>query len=234
MSQSPIQTKFTDACKKSGISFDTEEQVSRYRVDCIDHARKLVIELDGHDYHKTKEQRTSDAKRDRKLHRDGYTVLRFTGTEIWRDVDGCVEEVAQTLELMKPQPKAAGAIYIDWLFADRTATKLYQRYKNAYPERDVPELTLSMLLDFLGTYLTLKGRYDVHLFGIPSSFSTSIVDLDALKIRKSHNALFNVTEHQVEWLVISLVEHLHKQGTEYDTIVPVSYTHLTLPTICSV
>lgn len=219
---SPIHKKFVKACLKPGITFDTEEQVSRYRVDCIDKSRNLVIELDGHEHHKSKEDRTNDAKRDRKLHREGYTVLRFTGTEIWNNVDSCVNEIKQTISLMKPQPHAVGAIYIDWMFLDRTSVKALHYYGRKYPDKNLEHLTLTQFLDFIAGYLNLKGRYDVHLFGIASSFSTSIVDLNALKLRKKHKAIFNITEHQHEWLAIELVEHLHKKGTKYDNLIMIA------------
>ena len=45
----------------------------------------VAIECDGHNYHSSREQRTRDAARDRYLNRHGVRVLRFTGTEIWRD-----------------------------------------------------------------------------------------------------------------------------------------------------
>lgn len=226
---SPLHKSFVDACSRVGIRFDTEEQVSRYRVDCIDKSCRLVIELDGHEYHKSKEDRTNDAKRDRQLHRDGYTVLRFTGTEVWNDVNGCVKEVQQALALMQPQPIAAGALYIDWQFVDRTSAKLLHHYRAQHPDKDLQLVMLSQLLDFVAEYLKLQGRYDVHLFGTASSFSTSIVDLDALKLRKTHEALYNVAEHQHEWLAIELVEHLHKRGTEYDQIILIADDNAYLP-----
>lgn len=44
------------------------------------------IECDGHAFHeKTKEQAAHDKKRDRELAAEGIQVLRFTGSEIWRD-----------------------------------------------------------------------------------------------------------------------------------------------------
>lgn len=52
-----------------------------------------MIELDGHEYHKTKEQRTRDSKRDRVLMSLGWDVLRFTGSEIFTDVGKCYEEI---------------------------------------------------------------------------------------------------------------------------------------------
>lgn len=219
---SPIEESFKAECNRAGISFDTQEQVSRYRTDFLDKSRKLVIELDGHEDHKSKEDRTYDAKRDRQLQRDGYTVIRFTGSEIFKDVAWCVEEVKQTLLLMKPQPLPAGAIYIDWQFFDRKAIKALNYYRQEHPEKSLKLVSLSQLLDFTANYLKLSGRFDVHLFGTASSFSTSLVDLDALKIRKSHHALFNITEHQHEFIAIELVNHLHQSGTRYDQLVLVA------------
>ena len=55
---------------------------------------KIVIECDGHDYHeKTKEQARRDKARDRALTASGYRVVRFTGSEIYSDPHGCVEEL---------------------------------------------------------------------------------------------------------------------------------------------
>ncbi len=218
-SRSPIEKSFHDACLQRGITFDHEEQVSRYRADFLDKGRKLVIELDGHENHKSQEDRTNDARRDRQLHRDGFTVLRFTGSEIFHSLSRCIDEVEQTLALMQPISNPKGAVYIDWLFLDRLAFKSFQHYSTLYPDKNIEELALSRFLDLLATYLKLAGRFDVHLFGTASSFSTSLIDIDALKLRKAHRALFNVTEHQHEFLAIALVEHLHKEGTLYDYIV---------------
>jgi len=218
----PIEESFKAACEQEGIAFETQEQVSRYRTDFFDKSRKLVIELDGHEHHKSKEDRTYDAKRDRQLHRDGYTVLRFTGSEIYSSLPRCIEEVKQTLQLMKAQPSPEGAIYVDWQFFDRKALTTKRYYDNEYPERTFTLVSLSQLLDFIATYLGLAGRFDVHLFGTASSFSSSLVDLDALKLRKSHQAFFNITEHQHEFIAVALVEHLHKQGTPYDQLVLVA------------
>lgn len=50
----------------------------------------IIVECDGHDFHeRTKEQAQSDKSRDRELQEQGYFVLRFTGSEIWRDPRGC-------------------------------------------------------------------------------------------------------------------------------------------------
>ena len=55
---------------------------------------KVVVECDGHDFHeRTKEQARKDRRRDRELQAKGYLVLRYTGSEVWRDPWGCVEDI---------------------------------------------------------------------------------------------------------------------------------------------
>lgn len=58
----------------------------------------LAIECDGHDYHeRTKEQAARDKSRDRALVAAGFSVLRFTGSEIWHRPDQCVDEICEVL-----------------------------------------------------------------------------------------------------------------------------------------
>ena len=63
------------------------------------YVKELIIECDGHEFHeRTKEQAQKDKKRDRDLSALGYTVLRFTGSEIWVDPFKCAEEILQFLQ----------------------------------------------------------------------------------------------------------------------------------------
>jgi very-short-patch-repair endonuclease len=70
-----------------------QHPVGKYRLDFAIPDKRVAIELDGHQYHKTKYQRTQDAKRDRWLYGQGWHVLRFTGTEIHQDLDRCIDEI---------------------------------------------------------------------------------------------------------------------------------------------
>jgi hypothetical protein len=59
---------------------------------------RLVIEVDGHDYHeRTKEQAEYDKVRDRSMTSEGYTILRFTGREVYRDATTVASEVEEYL-----------------------------------------------------------------------------------------------------------------------------------------
>jgi len=53
-------------------------QVGKYRLDFAIPDKRLAIELDRHEYHKTKYKRTHDARRDHWLFGQGWSVLRFT------------------------------------------------------------------------------------------------------------------------------------------------------------
>jgi len=55
---------------------------------------RTIIECDGHDFHeKTKEQAQHDKERDRLLQKAGYTILHFTGSEIWADPQKCGQQI---------------------------------------------------------------------------------------------------------------------------------------------
>ena len=100
--------------EESGYFVDLQPQKEinvngrRYRVDFLVDVVSLndspsvpsvVVECDGHDFHeRTKEQARRDKRRDRDLQSAGYHVLRFTGSEIWRDPSSCAGEVARFVE----------------------------------------------------------------------------------------------------------------------------------------
>lgn len=59
---------------------------------------KFIVECDGHEFHeKTKEQAQRDKSRDRIFQANGFTVLRFTGSEIYQDAEKCANEIYQTI-----------------------------------------------------------------------------------------------------------------------------------------
>jgi very-short-patch-repair endonuclease len=64
----------------------------------------LIVECDGHDYHeRTKEQAQRDKARDREMLGMGLRVIRFTGSEVFRDYWRCATEVLTTLKGMTDQ-----------------------------------------------------------------------------------------------------------------------------------
>lgn len=61
-------------------------------------SERFVIEIDGHEWHKTKEQREADYKRERYLFRNGYSVIRFTGTEVYLSCQECALEAIKMVD----------------------------------------------------------------------------------------------------------------------------------------
>jgi len=84
------------------LAIAPQQRVLSYRVDFLVVMRSeecgrhiAVVECDGHDYHeRTKAQAKRDKQRDREMQALGYAVLRFTGSEIYKDAAGCAEQVA--------------------------------------------------------------------------------------------------------------------------------------------
>jgi very-short-patch-repair endonuclease len=96
----PIEQAFHDAAQGKIHGLECQQWVSRYRVDFVVRSHRLIIEVDGHEYHKTKEQRTADAGRQRFLQLEGWTVIRFTGTEIYNNASLCVDQTIDQLSLL--------------------------------------------------------------------------------------------------------------------------------------
>ncbi len=99
----PIEQAFLDAAATRIEDLKSQEWISHYRVDFLIENKRLVIELDGHAFHSTREQRTSDASRQRELQQLGYAVIRFTGSEIYADVEACVNRTLEMLDRLPEQ-----------------------------------------------------------------------------------------------------------------------------------
>jgi len=72
--------------------------IGPYRTDFGIPDKKIAIEIDGHKFHKTQEQRTNDAKRERYMQLNGWRIIRFTGLEVYRDRLACLEEAAKLIQ----------------------------------------------------------------------------------------------------------------------------------------
>jgi very-short-patch-repair endonuclease len=96
--ESPIEKLFRDELQRRGIEF--EEQVEfvlegkKFSVpDFVIRSAKLLIYCDGIEFHKNPERIIMDKQQDRALQANGFTVFRFSGSEIASGVRKCVDEV---------------------------------------------------------------------------------------------------------------------------------------------
>ena len=82
-------------------------KINNYRIDffiCLDNGvidpyrykeNCLIIEIDSYLWHgEEPEQFAKEKERERELQKEGYKLMRFSGREIYRDVEKCVNEVA--------------------------------------------------------------------------------------------------------------------------------------------
>ena len=88
--------------EKGGLNFNDLQAQFPIGLNIVDFYFELLlpitiisfaVEIDGHEYHKTKEQRYHDYMRERKLQAKGIIVVRFTASEVFVNADLCVEEL---------------------------------------------------------------------------------------------------------------------------------------------
>lgn len=93
--ESPIETLLFEALLKEGYQVYTQVPCGAYRIDLAIYSgrRKIAIEADGKAYHSSPEQVEHDKRKDWYLERNGWRVIRFSGSEIYRNSHKCVAEV---------------------------------------------------------------------------------------------------------------------------------------------
>lgn len=95
--RSPLERRLFEALVAAGVPARVGLEVEGYRLDLAVLAgrRRIDVECDGAAFHRNLR---SDAIRDERLRRAGWMVVRFSGREIQRDVDGCVRRILHLLE----------------------------------------------------------------------------------------------------------------------------------------
>src|ERR1039458_4735997 len=90
---SPLEKLLHAALNRAGVSYTTQQvKLGKYVVDIELLQALIIIEADGF-LHRLERQQAKDRIRDEELSETGYTVFRFTGTEINADADACIQLV---------------------------------------------------------------------------------------------------------------------------------------------
>jgi len=96
--ETPIEKCMENAMANFGISAESQYEIGVKRVDFAYPVQKLVVECDGYKWHKQdKEQIENDINRDKYLARKGWRVLHFSGLQIRRNIEGCINEIKEAL-----------------------------------------------------------------------------------------------------------------------------------------
>jgi len=87
----PIEQIMSDALIDNNITFKPQVRIGRFLVDFVAEIRntKIIIECDGRDFHNP----FHDAERDKELKLQGYHILHFTGSEIYNNIESCIEKI---------------------------------------------------------------------------------------------------------------------------------------------
>lgn len=90
----PIELILRDKLIERNINFEPQVKLGRFYVDFLitDKNRKIIVECDGRDYHSIEK----DRERDKELSAEGYQILRFTGSELFHDVNACLDKIMLT------------------------------------------------------------------------------------------------------------------------------------------
>jgi len=104
LSDSGVETAFIRICRTCGVAVRQQVMIDGHPVDALI-GERLVVQLDGFEFHGTAKDRRRDLRQDARLALLGYTVLRFDYQQVMFD-PGYVQQtivnaVAQGLHLVR-------------------------------------------------------------------------------------------------------------------------------------
>jgi hypothetical protein len=103
--RSDLEKRFIRLCEESGLPLpELNGRVSRMRIDALWREQKLAVELDGHEGHRSKAQSERDRRRELRLRGYGFTVVRYTSSQVFDEPDPVAEDL--TLLLSRPAQSA--------------------------------------------------------------------------------------------------------------------------------
>lgn len=90
-----IEKKVYDELKRRGILFEKQKLINgHFLVDAYIPSLNLVIEADGDYWHSLDKIKKQDKAKNAYLKACGFNLLRFSGTEIRNDIEGCIDKTS--------------------------------------------------------------------------------------------------------------------------------------------
>ncbi|SFK12197.1 Very-short-patch-repair endonuclease [Halobacillus dabanensis] len=93
--ESPIERRLYNGLVSYGLHPRTQYNVGVYRIDIAFPGLKIAIECDGKAFHSTASQKAHDRKKDRYLRKNGWKVMRFKGSTIYRNLPSTVKSISR-------------------------------------------------------------------------------------------------------------------------------------------
>jgi len=105
---SELEVRFLQLCRRYGITMpDVNRDVESFMVDAMWHAERVIVELDGYEFHELPRDLRRDNARNRRLVVAGYRVVRFVWADLVNDALSTANCVLDLLGL-PPFPKPPG------------------------------------------------------------------------------------------------------------------------------
>lgn len=98
-SQTPAEVKLWTCLRNRqlfGLKFRRQHPIGKFIVDFYCHEANLAIELDGGGHTETA-QAKYDKERTESLEAEGITVLRFWNTDVFKNLKGVIEAIAEAI-----------------------------------------------------------------------------------------------------------------------------------------
>jgi very-short-patch-repair endonuclease len=209
--ESPIERLFWEEWQRQGgsatldLAYQYRPANTPYRVDFAHVSTKTAVELDGYEYHSSKEQFTHDRKRQRELERLGWRFIRFSGSELMRNPEACFSEAldfvhrasgSESVDFPDPPPSNPVKSRYRPRFRDEIVERLEQFEKGALSSALPPED--SLVLDEVYQMAAADISFMNMLFMENMSMQT---------ISRYHQV-------QAEW--ISAIMEVERQQASYD------------------
>ena len=90
----------------SGFKFRRQQPLDNFIVDFFCAQARLVIELDG-ESHQGEQKQKADIKRQNYLEDQGFKVLRFTNEDVYKNLNGVLEEILMQCQNISSTPPLA-------------------------------------------------------------------------------------------------------------------------------
>jgi very-short-patch-repair endonuclease len=91
--ESPIESALLREFHLMDLYPTPQFKVGNYRIDLAFPEKLIAIECDGKEWHSSGEQKIRDGMKDAYLRENGWHVIRITGSDIFKNVDGIVKEM---------------------------------------------------------------------------------------------------------------------------------------------
>ena len=78
----------------NGYKFRRQHPLGPYIADFFCHKVKLIIEIDG-SIHNNDDTRNNDITRQNELEKMGYTVIRFSNVEVYKQIDSVLNKISE-------------------------------------------------------------------------------------------------------------------------------------------